>query len=163
MNQKLWPALALIATAALLPACNSGGNAMFRQPSSLTPAVAPATGVQTQSPANVPNSPYVLSAQSSGPFINFSVYNMGTTDLQVKQSDFALINAETREVNPYDKANTVIDLPQPSVVKPNETLNGRAIFRRVNSPVGYRLVYKPDSVGTYADVSPASGTGTPTL
>lgn len=156
MNQKLWPALAILVTAALLPACNSGGNAMFRKPSSLTPVAAPAAASPAQAPANVPHSPYVLSAQCSGPFINFSVYNMGTTDLQVKQSDFALINAESREVNPYDKANTVIDLPQPSVVKPNETLSGRAIFRKVSSPVGYRLVYKPDGVGTFADVAAAS-------
>jgi hypothetical protein len=100
-----------------------------------------------------PAVPYVLRAESAGPYINFSIYNLGETELVVEKQHFAIISQGQREVFPYDKQSTVIDLPQPAVVKPNGTIEGRAIFKNVNSPVGKRLVYKPDAVGTFADIN----------
>jgi hypothetical protein len=107
--------------------------------------------------------PYVVRAQSGGPYIDFSIFNMGTTDLEVKSEHFALIDPAGRNVTPYDKANAVIDLPQPAVVKPNETLHGRAIFNSEPSPIGKRLVFKPDNLGTFADINRISAMNTPAM
>ena len=153
--------LIAIMLAAAFAACNSNGNSPFRKPlSSATgapihnsPVGVTANATPTATPA-ASKSPYVLTANSNGPIIDFSIYNMGSTDLQVDAKDFAVISMNARDVTPYDKSNAVIDLPQPAVIKPNETLTGRAIFNNISTPVGYRLVYKPDTTGTFADIHP---------
>lgn len=103
--------------------------------------------------AAVPPVPYVLKAQSNGAFIDFSIYNLGETELEVKRENFAIISPETRQVTPSNPQSTVVDLPQPAVVQPNSTLHGRIVFQNVAAPVGKRLVFKPDAVGTFADIN----------
>jgi hypothetical protein len=151
----------MFAAGLLLAAC-SNANSPFRKPLTApsTPAPAPANVAAQPVQSKVP---YVLSAQCAGPFVNFSVYNMGTTELEVKKDDFAILSPDSRQVTPYDKANSIIDLPQPAIVKPNGTLQGRIIFKQINSPMGKRLVYKPDEIGTFADISaaPVGGAAAP--
>lgn len=154
----------MMAAVAILSGCN-GQNNMFNSPSStLSPATASAELPAPPPPGNVapaPATPYVLRAESAGPYINFSIYNLGTTDLLVEKQHFAIVSQGEREVIPYDKQSTIIDLPQPAVVKPNGTIEGRAIFKNVNSPIGKRLVYKPDATGTFANINRSTGVQTP--
>lgn len=146
-----------------LAACNSNSNSPFRKPLSAAPTgaahnpspVGVTASAVAPAPAAESKSPYVLSATSHGPMIDFNIFNMGTTDLQVDAKDFAVISMNNRNVTPYDTSNAVIDLPQPAVVKPNQTLTGRAIFNNITAPAGYRLVFKPDAQGTFADIHPA--------
>lgn len=144
----------LLTAMLLISGCNNQAK-MFQKPTvPLTTVSAPTPAAAPMQPN--PAAPYVLSAQSSGPYIDFSIYNLGTTDLIIKKEHFAVIEAENRAVTPYTKATTIIDLPQPAIVKPNSTLSGRAIFREVNAPIGKRLVFKPDAIGTFADISRAT-------
>ncbi len=148
--------LALLATVISVTGCNNHANTLFNKPS---PAPVPAGAPMTAPPASAPAvaaAPYVLSAQSAGPYIDFSIHNLGTTDLAVQKESFAVISQENRQVTPYSKSTTIIDMPQPAVIKPNSTLSGRAIFKEVNSPIGKRLVFKPDAIGAYADINRAA-------
>lgn len=152
-------AAAIAAAIATITGCN-GQSSIFRPPSStLTPTFAsnaePVAAITPPS-AGMPATPYVLRAESAGPYINFSIYNLGETDMLVEQQHFAVISQGNREVFPYNQSTTIIDLPQPPVVKPNGMIEGRAIFKDVTSPDGKRLVYKPDAAGTFADISKTS-------
>ncbi len=143
----------LVCVAFVLAGCNQHTTGMFA-PQTTAAASSPMTNGAVAGPVGpAASAPYVVRAQSGGPYIDFSIFNMGTTDLEVKKEHFALIDQENRDVTPYDKGLAIIDLPQPAVVKPNETLHGRAIFKNETSPVGKRLVFKPDSVGTFADIN----------
>jgi hypothetical protein len=153
-------AMIILAGATLFSGCNQTRNGLFQNASgpggaALAPAVTtpPLPGHPGTAPsAPQPAAPYVLSARSNGAFIDFSIYNLGETDLPVKREDFALISPDSRKVVPYTRDGAVIDLPQPSVVRPNATLQGRAVFNSVNNPIGQRLVFKPDATGTFADI-----------
>ncbi len=146
--------LAILTASVFVTACNNHTNSMFNKPATASAPIPPGAAAVAV-PATQPNpaAPYVLSAQSTGPYIDFSIYNLGTTDLVVLKENFAVISAEDRAVIPYTKTTTIIDLPQPAIVKPNSTLSGRAIFKEVNSPIGKRLVFKPDAIGTFADIN----------
>jgi hypothetical protein len=149
-------AVGILICLAAVSGCNQTQSALFQNaPAPAAPlpagAVAPNPGVSTTPPASA--APYVLSATSSGAFIDFSIYNLGEADLPVKGEDFAIISPENRQVVPYTRGGAVIDLPQPPIVKPNATLHGRAVFNAVKNPVGKRLVFKPDVVGTFADIN----------
>lgn len=150
---------ATLAAALTLTACTGQNSLLNKSGASATP---PALSTPAPPPLGAEASPdlppYVLTAQSSGQFIDFSIYNMGSSDLKVEKDSFAIINADSREVVPYNKENAIIDIPPAAVVKPNETLTGRAIFNSVNSPAGRRLVFKPDAVGTFANINPAHKT-----
>lgn len=151
---KLLPAPgALFAAVLIFSGCsNQSGSFLHNKTVQPAPAAAPVTA----SPAPHAAVPYVLSAQSTGAFIEFSIYNLGATDLPVQPENFALVSTDAREVTPYSRDTAVVDLPQPAVVKPNETLKGRAIFKQVNNPMGKRLVFKPDATGTFADINAPS-------
>jgi hypothetical protein len=106
--------------------------------------------------------PYALTAQCSGPMVQFSIQNLGQSDLQVENRDFALVvPGEKRKVVPYNKESVTVDLPA-NVVRPNEKLAGRVVFSDNPMPVGCRLVFKPygrpDDPGTYADIGGPSQT-----
>lgn len=110
-------------------------------------------------PVSAPQAPYVLSAEAAGAYISFKLFNMGTTPLSVKKESFALLNPgdpSSRSVVPFDPHSTIIDIPQNAVIQPNGTLQGRALFKEFNNPVGKRLVFKPDDTGTFADIQPAN-------
>lgn len=146
--------MAVLATA--FAGCNSQTNSLFGQNNStLTPATNAAEAPLPPAQPN-PATPYVLSAQSAGPYIDFNIYNLGSTDLVVSKDNFAILEPQNRRVVPYSKDNAIIDLPQPSVVAPNSSMNGRVIFKEVASPIGKRLVFKPDEIGTYADINRAT-------
>lgn len=148
-----WAAVALCGLA-VLAGCNQS-RSLFQKPSNLNaPSPAGAQTAPGSQPVAHPNTPYVLSAKSAGSFIEFSIYNMGDKDLPVKREDFAVISPESREVTPYSRDGAVIDLPQPALVKPNSTMHGRAIFKSISNPLGQRLVFKPDDIGTFADINP---------
>jgi len=115
----------------------------------------PPPAAAAPAPSTPTAAPYVLKAESAGPYIAFSVYNLGTTDLAVKKEDFALITPDSsHQIVPYNKHNVVIDMPENATIKPNGQLSGRAMFNEVSDPIGKRLVFKPDAIGTYADVQP---------
>lgn len=149
-------AAAVVSAAIVLTACNKQTNNLFRRPSTtLSPSASSAPGNSAAGipPQTNPAAPYVLSAESAGPYINFSIYNLGTTDLVIEKEDLAIISPDNRNIVPYTKTTAIIDLPQPAIVKPNSSINGRAIFKKINSPLGKRLVFKPDEVGTFADIN----------
>lgn len=136
---------------AIMAGCNQS-QSLFQRP---TPTNSPAPAAAPAAPSTpLPDTPYVLSAKSAGSFIEFSIYNMSDKDLPVKREDFAVISTDSRDITPYSRDGAVIDLPQPAVVKPNSTMHGRAVFRTVSNPLGQRLVFKPDAVGTFADINP---------
>lgn len=156
LNKALY-GLLTVATAATFSGCNSQTNNLFGQNNStLTPAAKPAEAPIPPAQPN-PATPYVLSAQSAGPYIDFNIYNLGNTELVVSKDNFAILEPQNRRVIPYSKDNAIIDLPQPSVVPPNSSMNGRVIFKDVASPIGKRLVFKPDEIGTFADINRATG------
>lgn len=150
-HHALRPAAALIilVATAVFSGCNQANWTRTAEiaPPAMVPPAPPA------SPTTAPTqAPYVLSAKSGGPFVEFSIYNLGDTEIPVNREHFAIISPNTREVVPYSSDTTVIDLPQTATVKPGETIHGRAMFRNVANPVGKRLVFKPDDVGTFADI-----------
>jgi len=148
-------ATALLATLAFA-ACSNNPGSPFRQPLTAAPIASVAdAAVQAPAATPIPAAPYVLSAQSAGQFIDFTIYNLGSTDLEIKKEHFAILDQNSRDITPYDKASAVIDLPQPAFIKPSATLKGRAIFHKITSPAGRRLVFKPDGQGTFADIAPA--------
>lgn len=95
--------------------------------------------------------------------VRFKLQNLGDSDLQVQEKDFALVvPGHGRKVIPYSMESVSVDLPS-RVVRPNESVEGRAVFTDNNMPQGCRLVFKPYSrpsdQGTYAQiVSPSSAT-----
>jgi len=151
-------AAALLATLTFA-ACSNNPGSPFRKPLTAAAPIAPGAGTAAPAPASAsapgPAAPYVLSAQSAGQFIDFTIYNLGSTDLEIKKEDFAILDQGSRDITPYDKSSAVIDLPQPAIIKPSAILKGRAIFHKVASPAGRRLVFKPDNQGTFADIAPA--------
>jgi hypothetical protein len=92
-----------------------------------------------------------MSAQANGAFISVTITNTGNEDLQITPTDFAVIPRGTRQVVPYSAEGATIDMPR--VVRPGETVQGRARFREFQNPAGDRLVFKPDGIGTYAEIS----------
>lgn len=147
---KLSAVAGLCAVSFILTGCHQMKQQNPAQTSTLH---ATAPGQTAPAPVAAPPVPYVLKAQTSGAFIDFSIYNLGETPLEVKPENFAVISSDTRQVTPYNPQTTVMDLPQPAIVQPNSTLHGRAVFRTVTAPVGKRLVFKPDAVGTFADIN----------
>lgn len=135
----------------ILAGCAKNGMHLSTQPGNAATATPPPAATQAAPPAHAP-APYQLQATSAGTFINFQVANTGTNPLQVRAEDFAIIDPQTRQVTPYDKASAIIDLPQPATVEPGKSISGRAIFKTINNPTGRRLVFKPDATGTFADI-----------
>lgn len=134
----------------LLPGCN-GKVPMGHLGSAATQP--PPPGADPARPATPTYStPYVLAAECAGPYITFTVANMGNIDLPVKKEDFALVVPGKKQVIPYDKQTDIIDLPPDTVVPPQKIITGRAKFKQSPAPVGNRLVFKPDHIGTYADI-----------
>lgn len=143
-------ALILLTAAAIFSGCN---QAQWSRTAQIAPPAMPPPAPSATNPAAAPTqAPYVLSAKSGGPFVEFSIYNLGDTEIPITRNHFAIISPNTREVTPYSSDTTVIDLPQSATVKPGETIHGRAMFRNVANPIGKRLVFKPDDVGTFADI-----------
>lgn len=150
---RLLAALTLLAGLTHLTGCNQTRNQLWTPPGTAAAAAPPQAAHAAAGQVAAPTqAPYVLSAKSGGPFVEFSIYNLGTTDLPVKREHFAIISPNSRDIVPYAPDSTIIDLPQPAVVKPGDTLHGRAMFKAVNNPVGKRLVFKPDANGTFADI-----------
>jgi hypothetical protein len=119
----------------------------------------PPAGQQTGA-TGAKSSPYALMAQCSGPMVQFKLQNLTGNDLQVQGKDFALVvPGDSRKVIPYEQQSVTVDLPK-SVVGPNETIEGRAVFSENTSPSGCRLVFKPYSRpndrGTYAQIQAAN-------
>ncbi len=147
---RLATALISLTAAALFSGCN---QAQWTRTAEISPPTMVPAAPSPANPGAAPTqAPYVLSAKSGGPFVEFSIYNLGDTEIPVTRDHFAIISPNTREVVPYSSDTTVIDLPQSGTVKPGETIHGRAMFRNVTNPIGKRLVFKPDDVGTFADI-----------
>ncbi|MGI8905035.1 MAG: hypothetical protein ACR2IE_00910 [Candidatus Sumerlaeaceae bacterium] len=121
----------------------------------LAASQSPSTSVQPPVAA-AERPPYALSAQCNGPMVQFRLQNLGNTDLQIENKDFALVvPGKSRKVIPYSKQTVSVDLPT-RVVGPNETVQGRAVFNDNIMPTGCRLVFKPYSRpqdgGTFAEI-----------
>ena len=119
----------------------------------------PAAPQAAPQPANAP--PYTLSAQCSGPMVRFKLQNLGDSDLQIQNKDFALVvPGASRKVIPYSNEAVSVDLPM-NTIPPHQTMEGRAVFNDNAMPSGCRLVFKPysrpDDKGTYAEISAPSG------
>ncbi len=80
-------ALLILTASAFVTGCNQtgstfGNSAPAPGPPPLAVAPAPPASVQPN-----PAAPYVLSAQSAGPYIDFTIHNMGPTDLVVQKEN----------------------------------------------------------------------------
>lgn len=110
-----------------------------------------------------PEAPYLLTAEAVGQCINFTLANTSQGDLTVEPANFALIPRGTRRVVPYDTENATIDVPP--VIAPGQIVTGRAVFKQCPEPVGDRLVFKPDQIGTFATIThgamPSGAPGAP--
>lgn len=147
-------AFATLSMSIVLSGCKSGTN---WTKSSISPNQQPVASAPAPAKAHAPQTSYVLSAEAAGQYISFKIYNMGTSDLTIKKEDFALVNTgnqDARGVIPFNAESSIIDIPQNASLKPNESLQGRAMFKDVPDPLGRRLVFKPDSIGTFADIQP---------
>ena len=115
------------------------------------PVPAPNTAPQA-APPTAPCT-YQVSAVASGPVVMFTVKNTGTQPLEIKRSDFALVvPGKNRRVIPFNDSVGTLDLQQGPLM-PSQTLQGRVIFKDVQTPAGHRLVYKPDDKGTFAIIA----------
>lgn len=96
--------------------------------------------------------PYQLNACANGPMIEFKLTNTGATPIPLRREDFALVmTGSNRRVVPYNSRSATIELPGDTLA-PGQTIQGRAVYKEFTEPAGKRLVYKPDEMGTYADV-----------
>lgn len=95
--------------------------------------------------------PYILQARAQGQVINFQVTNTGTSNLDVSPFHFALVETGQRRVIPYSPSTATIEVA--SSVRPGETVSGRAIFHEFTTPRGFRLAFRPDNLGTFAQIN----------
>jgi len=140
-----------VATLLVFCACNQT-RSQLQLGAPGTAATQPPLSPTAPPPQARPQVPYSMEAHSAANFIEFKIQNNGITDLPVRPADFALITPEDHSVIPYARDSAIIDLPQPAIAKPGASIVGRAQFNGVSSPIGKRLVFKPDATGTFADI-----------
>jgi hypothetical protein len=141
------PVAALFLTACgARQALNNIGSAATRAP-------APSQNAMAQTaPPSAPCT-YQVSAVASGPVVMFTVKNNGTQPLEIRRQDFALlVPGKNRRVIPFNESVGTLDLQQGPLM-PSQTLQGRVIFKDIQTPAGHRLVYKPDEKGTFAIIA----------
>jgi hypothetical protein len=135
----------------LLGGCATGGKIFAKKTNAAEVPPPPKDGPMPV----LPSVPYQLTARCAGPCIDFEITNNGPGNLLVSPDNFAMIPRGTRRVVPYDSQSATIDCP--SNVAAGQTVSGRAVFKEFGSPVGDRLVFKPDGQGTFAVIGGTTG------
>jgi hypothetical protein len=98
----------------------------------------------TPKPVQEESSPLTIRATATGPVIQFVITNNSQRAIPLTRDDFALLVPGGRRIIRYDPFTTNLEIsPWPEIIRPGETLSGRAIFHEVQDPVTYRLVVNP--------------------
>jgi hypothetical protein len=141
-------ALATIMLLVTIPACDLN-KALFGEDEPQTlygskKPVDPPPLDPTPKPVQEESSPLTIRATATGPVIQFVITNNSQRAIPLTRDDFALLVPGGRRIIRYDPFTTNLEIsPWPEIIRPGETLSGRAIFHEVQDPVTYRLVVNP--------------------